>query len=121
MVLANHTVDEAGEVVHNKGKSFNGNVSVLDPVACEVILRFFMPLDGKRVYNPFGGGVQFGFVTGDNGYEYLSSGSGKISAMRTMPFARTSQNVKWHKSDSSKFTPEGKGGPCVHMSTVLPS
>ena len=31
-----------------------------------------MPLDGCRVYNPFGGGVQFGFVTGDSGYEYLS-------------------------------------------------
>jgi len=72
VVLASQTI-ENGEVVNNKGKSFNGNVSVLDPVACEVILRFFMPLDGKRVYNPFGGGVQFGFVSADYGYDYISS------------------------------------------------
>jgi len=58
VVLANHTIDENGNVKHNVGKSFNGNVSVLDPVACEVILRFFMPKNGVRVYNPFGGGVQ---------------------------------------------------------------
>jgi len=43
------------------GHAHNGNASVLDPVACEVILRFFTPKDGRRVYNPFGGGVQFGF------------------------------------------------------------
>lgn len=70
VVLASQTV-EGDKIIDNKGKSFNGNVSVLDPVACEVILRFFMPKDGCRVYNPFGGGVQFGFVTGDCGYEYL--------------------------------------------------
>jgi hypothetical protein len=70
-VVLGSQVIEDGEVQHNKGKSFNGNVSVLDPVACEVILRFFMPKTGVRVYNPFGGGVQFGFVTGDYGYEYL--------------------------------------------------
>ena len=73
VVLATQTINEDGSIQNNKGKSFNGNVSVLDPVACEVILKFFMPLDGCRVYNPFGGGVQFGFVTGDSGYEYLSS------------------------------------------------
>jgi len=73
VVLASQSIGEDGEVKHNKGKSFNGNASVLDPVACEVILRMFMPKDGVRVYNPFGGGVQFGFVCGDNGYEYTAS------------------------------------------------
>lgn len=106
IVLANHTVDENGEVVHNKGKSFNSNVSVLDPVACEVILRFFMPLDGKRVYNPFGGGVQFGFVTGDCGYEYLSSEIRQNQCDANNAICKDFANVKWHKSDSSKFTPQ---------------
>ena len=41
-------------------------------MACEVILRVFTPLKG-RVYNPFGGGVQFGFVAGASGYEYVAS------------------------------------------------
>jgi len=72
VVLAKQTVED-GEVKHNKGKSLNGNASVLDPVACEVIIRFFMPTKGRRIYNPFGGGVQFGFVAGGYGYEYISS------------------------------------------------
>jgi hypothetical protein len=55
------------------GHSHNGNASVLDPVACEVILRFFIPKEGRRIYNPFGGGVQFGFVAGSCGYEYIAS------------------------------------------------
>jgi hypothetical protein len=67
-VIGTERVIENGKVVEKKGKSFNGNASVLDPVACEVILRFFMPTAGKRVYNPFGGGVQFGYVTGSYGY-----------------------------------------------------
>ncbi len=55
------------------GKSLNGNASVLDPAACEVILRMFMPKNGRKVYNPFGGGVQFGFVAGASGFEYIAS------------------------------------------------
>ena len=39
------------------GKNHNGGASVLDPFACEVCLTLFMPEFGKRVYNPFGGGV----------------------------------------------------------------
>lgn len=108
IVLANHTLDENGEVVHNRGKSFNGNVSVLDPVACEVILRFFMPINGSRVYNPFGGGVQFGFVTGDCGYEYLSSEIRQNQCDANNAICRDFPSVRWHKSDSSKFTPEHK-------------
>jgi hypothetical protein len=59
IILAKQTV-ENGEILNHRGKTLNSNASVLDPVACEVILRFFMPKDGKRIYNPFGGGVQFG-------------------------------------------------------------
>ena len=55
VVLSGHVIED-GEVKHKTGRSHNGNASVLDPVACEVILRFFMPTDGRRVYNPFGGG-----------------------------------------------------------------
>ncbi len=42
------------------GHAHNGNASVLDPVACEVVLRFFTPKGTARIYNPFAGGVQFG-------------------------------------------------------------
>ena len=107
VVLASQEVKD-GEIVNNKGKSFNGNVSVLDPVACEVILRFFMPLDGCRVYNPFGGGVQFGFVTGDCGYEYLSSEIRQNQCDANNAICQDFYNTKWIKSDSAKFTPKQK-------------
>ena len=29
-----------------------------------------MPTDGKHIYNPFGGGVQMGFVAGGCGFTY---------------------------------------------------
>jgi hypothetical protein len=108
VVLANHTIDEDGNVQHNKGKSFNGNASVLDPVACEVILRFFMPTNGTSVYNPFGGGVQMGFVTGANGYEYLSSEIRQNQCDANNALCQDFENVKWFKSDSSTFKPDKK-------------
>lgn len=107
VVLATKEIVD-GEIVHKKGKSFNGNVSVLDPVACEVILRFFMPKDGKAVYNPFGGGVQFGFVSGWCGYEYLSSEIRQNQSDANNAICQDFGNVKWHKSDSAKFTPDKK-------------
>lgn len=108
VVLANHSIDENGNVKHNIGKSFNGNVSVLDPVACEVILRFFMPKNGVRVYNPFGGGVQFGFVTGASGYEYLSSEIRKNQSDANNAICKDFYNTKWLQSDSAKFKPKQK-------------
>lgn len=107
VVLASQTVED-GQIVNNKGKSFNGNVSVLDPVACEVILRFFMPINGKKVYNPFGGGVQFGFVTGDCGYEYLSSEIRQNQTDANNAICQDFKNVKWHRSDSAQFKPSEK-------------
>jgi hypothetical protein len=107
VVLATQVI-EGDEIVHKKGKSFNGNVSVLDPVACDVILRFFMPIDGVRVYNPFGGGVQFGFVTGYYGYEYLSSEIRQNQCDANNAICSDFYNAKWVKSDSSKFKPKQK-------------
>jgi hypothetical protein len=108
VVLANHSIDEEGEVEHNKGKSFNGNASVLDPVACEVILRMFMPTNGCRVYNPFGGGVQMGFVCGDNNYEYTASEIRQNQCDANNAICQDFVNVKWIQSDSSKFVPKQK-------------
>lgn len=107
VVLGKHEIVD-GEVVHKVGKSFNGNVSVLDPVACDVILRFFMPNDGKAVYNPFGGGVQFGFVTGHYGYEYISSEIRQNQCDSNNAICKHFNNVKWIKSDSSKYIPNKK-------------
>jgi len=112
VVLSKQTVKE-GEIKTDKGKSFNGNASVLDPVACEVILRFFMPTKGKRVYNPFGGGVQFGFITGDYGYEYISSEIRQNQCDANNKLCSSLKgNAKWVKSDSTKYVPEGKFDLC---------
>ncbi len=103
---------ENGKIVTDKGKSFNGNASVLDPVACEVILRFFMPTDGCSVYNPFGGGVQFGFVAGSYGYEYLASEIRQNQCDANNILCQEFYNTKWIQSDSSKFTPKKKYDLC---------
>jgi hypothetical protein len=108
VVLGKQVINELGKVEDVKGKSFNGNVSVLDPVACEVILRFFMPIDGCRVYNPFGGGVQFGYVTGACGYEYLSSEIRQNQCDANNAICSEFYNTKWLKSDSSLFKPKQK-------------
>jgi len=89
------------------GHSHNGNASVLDPVACEVILRFFIPKNGRRVYNPFGGGVQFGFVAGANGYEYVASEIRQNQCDANNKLCCEFPGVQWIKSDSSTYAPDG--------------
>lgn len=106
IVLAKQTV-ENGEIVDNRKKTLNGNASVLDPLACEVILRFFMPRDGRRVYNPFGGGVQFGFVAGSYGYEYISSEIRQNQCDANNRICQDLNSARWIKSDSSTYDPEG--------------
>jgi hypothetical protein len=107
VVLSKRTIED-GEIKHTTDKSLNGNASVLDPVACEVILRFFMPTAGKRVYNPFGGGVQFGFVCGSYGYEYVSSEIRQNQCDANNAICQDFKKTKWIKSDSSKYVPKGK-------------
>lgn len=111
-VVLSSNVVENGKVVHKKGKSFNGNASVLDPLACEVILRFFMPRNGRRVYNPFGGGVQFGFVSGSYGYEYIASEIRQNQCDANNAICQDLDSAKWIKSDSSKYEPDGEFDLC---------
>lgn len=101
-----------GKVETIKGKSFNGNASVLDPVACEAILRFCMPNNGRRVYNPFGGGVQFGFVSGSYGYEYIASEIRQNQCDANNALCSDLNSARWIRSDSSVFEPEGKFDLC---------
>jgi hypothetical protein len=98
---------EAGFANVVTGHSHNGNASVLDPVACEVILRFFIPRDGKRVYNPFGGGVQFGYVAGSYGYEYVASEIRQNQCDCNNALCQDFGNVTWVKSDSAAYEPDG--------------
>lgn len=89
------------------GKSHNGNASVLDPTACECIIRFFMPTEGRRIYNPFGGGVQFGFIAGHYDYEYVASEIRKNQCDANNLICSEFESVKWVQGDSSKYDPEG--------------
>ena len=107
IVLSNQEVKE-DEIITNKSKTLNGNASVLDPVVCEAILKFFMPSDGRKVYNPFGGGVQMGFVSGYYGYEYLASEIRQNQCDANNKLCSDFKNVKWIKSDTSKYIPYEK-------------
>jgi hypothetical protein len=105
VVNTRRSVDEDGEVVATT-HAHNGNASVLDPIACEVIARFFMPKAGGLVYNPFGGGVQFGFVAGACGYEYLASEIRKnqVDANNAI-CSQFGERVRWVQADSSTYDP----------------
>lgn len=107
VVTSKNKVEDDGEVVHKDGKALNGNASVLDPVVCETALRFFMPKGGKRVYNPFGGGVQMWFVAGDYGYEYESSEIRQNQCDANNKIC-TGMKAVWTKSDTAKYIPEEK-------------
>jgi len=111
-VVLTERVIEGGKVKEKKGKSFNGNASVLDPVACEAILRFCMPTEGRRVYNPFGGGVQFGFVTGSYGFEYIASEIRQNQCDANNALCQDLDSATWIQSDSSTYRPDGKFDLC---------
>ena len=111
VVLSKKSVED-GEIIDNREKTLNGNASVLDPVACEVILRFFMPTAGRRLYNPFGGGVQMGFVAGSYGYEYVASELRQNQCDANNAICQDLNSARWIKSDSSKYHPEGKFDLC---------
>jgi hypothetical protein len=110
VVLSKNVIKE-GKVVHDNKKSLNGNASVLDPTACEVIANLCMPEGGSRVYNPFGGGVQMGFVAGALGYEYVASEIRQNQCDANNAIC-SDYNSKWIKSDSSTYEPEGMFDLC---------
>jgi hypothetical protein len=107
VVLSKRTIEEEA-IKTDSTKSHNGNASVLDPVACEVILAFFMPTNGRRVYNPFGGGVQMGFVAGSCGYDYTASEIRQNQCDTNNAICQDLTSAKWIRSDSSTFLPDGK-------------
>jgi hypothetical protein len=105
--MANVVTKDPTKKGKEEGRAHNGNASVLDPVACEVIARFFMPKNGRRVYNPFGGGVQFGYVAGACGYEYVASEIRQNQCDANNKLCSEFSSVKWIQSDSSTYAPDG--------------
>jgi hypothetical protein len=110
VVLSKNVITD-GKVVHKNSKSLNDNASVLDPTVCEIIATMCMPKDGKRVYNPFGGGVQMGFVSGSLGQEYIASEIRENQCDANNDICKDI-NATWIKSDSSTYEPEGKFDLC---------
>jgi len=105
--MANVVTKDPTKKGKEEGRAHNGNASVLDPVACEVIARFFMPKNGRRVYNPFGGGVQMGYVAGGCGYEYVASEIRQNQCDANNKLCSEFPSVKWVQSDSSTYAPDG--------------
>ncbi len=105
--FANVVTKDPTKAGKEEGRAHNGNASVLDPVACEVIARFFMPKDGRRVYNPFGGGVQFGYIAGACGYEYVASEIRQNQCDANNKICAEFPGVRWVQSDSATYAPDG--------------
>jgi hypothetical protein len=105
--MANVVTKDPTKAGKEDGRAHNGNASVLDPVACEVIARFFMPRNGRRVYNPFGGGVQFGYISGACGYEYVASEIRQNQCDANNKICQEFPGVQWIRSDSATFDPDG--------------
>lgn len=107
VVNSKKKINASGDI-ETTTKSHNGNASVLDPVACEVIARMFMSKNGSRIYNPFGGGVQMGYVAGACGYEYYASEirQNQVDANNKI-CSEFDGRVKWVQSDSSTHKPDG--------------
>jgi hypothetical protein len=106
--MANVVTKDPTKAGKEEGRDHNGNASVLDPVACEVIARFFMPTSGGRIYNPFGGGVQMGYVAGACGYEYVASEIRQNQCDANNAICSEFDGVKWIPSNSATFSPDGE-------------
>lgn len=106
--MANVVTKDPTKKGKEEGHAHNGNASVLDPVACEIIARFFMPIDGGRIYNPFGGGVQMGYIAGACGYEYVASEIRQNQCDANNAICAEFDNVKWVQSSSAEYSPDGK-------------
>ena len=105
--MANVVTKDPTKAGKEEGRAHNGNASVLDPVACEVIARFFMPTNGRRVYNPFGGGVQFGYISGACGYEYIASEIGQNQCDANNKICAEFPGVSWVQADATTYDPDG--------------
>lgn len=105
VVNTRRKVNASGEVVAST-KAHNGNASVLDPVACEVIARFFMPVSGGLVYNPFGGGVQMGYIAGACGFSYLATEIRQNQVDANNAICAEFDSVRWERADSSRYEPD---------------
>lgn len=46
------------------------SASILDPVLCEIIVKWFMPKDGNKTFDCFAGDTVFGFVSASCGAEF---------------------------------------------------
>ena len=92
------------------GKALNDGASVLDPFVCELILKLFMPKEGKSIYNPFGGGVQMGFISGFYDYKYLATEirQNQCDANNAICKAYNMNNVEWILNDSSSYFDKNK-------------
>jgi hypothetical protein len=106
--MANVVTKDPTKRGKEEGRSHNGNASVLDPVACEIVVRFFMPSRGGAIYNPFGGGVQMGYVAGHCGYKYVASEIRKNQCDANNAICSEFDGVEWIQSDSSTFSPPGE-------------
>jgi len=74
------------------------NVSVFDPVLCELMYDWFVPKGGK-ILDPFAGGSVRGIVAEEMGFSYLGI---ELSETQVLANKEQSQKPKWVIGDSDK-------------------
>jgi hypothetical protein len=74
------------------------NVSVFDPVLCELMYDWFVPKGGK-ILDPFAGGSVRGIVAEEMGFSYLGI---ELSETQVLANKEQSEKPKWVIGDSDK-------------------
>lgn len=66
--LDKYVPDEVKE--HEASKVLSAGVSLFDPVLAEIMCKWFTPAKGGRIFDPFAGDTQKGFVFGTCGFDF---------------------------------------------------
>lgn len=105
---------------NNAMESINGGASILDPVLCELLCKWFA-LPGYRAFNPFAGGPMFGFVAASEGLNFTGIElRGEQAKVSNKCFKANSLKANTHNDDAKNMAKYIKPGTQDFIFTCPP-
>lgn len=109
------------------GKTMPDDVSIFDPVVCELCYNWFLPKDSKNILDPFAGGSVRGIVAGILGNKYVGFDlskeqieANKINADEVVKDATKRKHIIWLNDDSANIDRYIKDESCDLIFTCPP-